>query len=395
MLYNQAGAVSQQVFDLFSYTGEDGVTYLPLEKSLYLLNVGWQILGQTVLVEKPAETFWNTLNAYESLVWERPMLNDLLGDSYLAQLGNSAKYALWALADDLDYRLFVPFFGEGWIEDERCRDTLYSLGVSDAEAMEGTDTETLESQLAGLAGDLRTFNENMVTATDVPKNFSELSGYLAENMGKPFTPWESLQNPDVAQIMAKNKEFTAAADGFAWASAVLNVADAVIRVRQWSDSYLGQLQVLGQAQTDRFTEGKDQVQRIVQVSRDAYLLMVRAYTRAWDKLLQVKEQDGYRYEGEKEAQRLQGYALSIRINESARYDNTLLLEEDYGNLYNSDIESGGLREQIPLSLIHELSAGMAGNVVEAVDGTLYYWEYQAGSFESQAVLGNYQPVVGR
>lgn len=502
MLYNQSGAVSRQVFDLPGYTGEDGVTYLPLEKSLYLLNVGWQILGQKVLAEAPSETFWNTLNEFEALVWERPMLCDLLGEGYLEQLGNSAKYTLWALADDLDYRLFVPFFGEGWIEDERCRDALYSLGVNDAEAMEGTDTETLESQLAGLAGDLRVFNENMATATDIPKNFSDLSGFLAENMGKPFTPWESLRNPDVAKLMAKNKEFTAAADGFALASAALNVADAVSRVRQWSDSYLGQLRVLGQARTERFTEGKDQVRRIVrvaqdayedsqnrgeqvmeevatevrdllgtkifeltpvgkvvniynlavaaasasfpalqdglemgddayegrmlinigtvaayqcldqlnaltsldglsaedlEVSRDAYLLMVRAYTRAWDKLLQVKEQDGYSYEGEKEeleAKRLRGYALSIRINESARYDNTLLLEEDYGNLYNSDIEAGGLREQIPLSLIHELSAGMAGNVVEAGDGTLYYWEYQAGSFESQAVLGNYQPVVG-
>ncbi len=505
MLYNQVQEISGQLFSLPNYEGTEGERLFPLEKTMYLLNMGWQIVGDTVLAEKPADTFWNTLNDYETLLQERPLNSDLVGDGFLEQLGNSAKYTFWAMADDLDYRLFIPF-GDQVIESDRCMDALYSLGYSDAEVLEGDVSETLETQLENLAGMMRGGYENMAPLTEIPENVSDFGAYVADQIGKPFNRWETLQDPNVSQLMTANKEFSDKADALTWISAALNVAGAVSRVEQWSDSYVGQLQTLGEADTDRFTSGKDKARRITRVAqeayensqsipaavtkgvvrelgdmvgtelleltpvgkvlniydvavelvstespeiqaglemgedayegrmmidistvatyhcaellnaltagndldeeslqeaRNAYLLLVRTYTRAWDKLIQVKDQEGYRYEGEKEeleALRLQGYALSVRLNESAQFDNTLMLEEDFGNLYHEDIETGGLREEIPLSLIHEKvvfdTALPAGDVAQAADGTIYYWEYHAGSFEAEAPLAYYQPVVG-
>lgn len=505
MLYNQVKEVSRQVFSLSLFHKSEEQLFFPLEKTMYLLNMGWQIAGEGVLVEKPPETLWNTLNEYESLVLERPMTSQLMGDGFLERMKNSSKYTLWAMADDLDYRLFVPF-GDYWVERDRCMDAIYSLGYSDAEVLGDDVNESLEIQLSGLTGMMRDGYGNMDTLTDIPQNISDLGAFAAENMGKPFNRWENLQDSNVAQIMAKNKEFSNMADAFTWISAAFEVAGAVSRVKQWSDSYVGQMQTLSTADADRYTEGKDKVKRIISVAqeayeysqsiptmavaetvkgfhgvvgsallgltpvgkvldiynmaldivsavspelqaglqmgedayegrlmielstvatyhcanllntltmkstmneeelqevRNAYLLLIRTYTRAWDKIIDVKDQEGYSYEGEKEEleeKRMQSYALSVRLNESAQYDNTLMLEEDYGNLYNDDIETGGLREQIPLELVHEKeisdTALPAGNVAQASDGTIYYWEYHNGSFEAEAPLANYQPVVG-
>lgn len=505
MLYNQVQEISRQVFPLPMHEGTEGKRLFPLEKAMYLLNTGWQIVGETVLAEKPADTFWNTLNEYEALIWERPLLNDLVGDGFFEKIGNSAKYTLWAMVDDLDYRLFIPG-GDNLIEDERCMDAMYSLGYSDAEVLAGDVNETLKTQLEGFVGMMRGGYENMASLTEIPQNTSDFGAFVADQLGRPFNRWENLQDPNVSELMAANKEFSSKADALTWISGALNVAGAVSRVRQWSDSYVGQLQTLGEADTDRFTVGKDKARRITRIAqeayensqsipsavakgivsevgdmvgtelleltpvgkvlniynvaaelvsaespeiqaglemgedayegrmmidistvaayhcaellntltartnldeeslqeaRNAYLLLVRTYTRAWDKLIQVKDREGYRYEGEKEeleARRLQGYALSVRLNESAQYDNTLMLEDDYGNLYNEDIETGGLREEIPLNLIHgkEVSdtALPVGEVAQAADGTIYYWEYHAGSFEAEVPLAYYQPIVG-
>lgn len=269
MLYNQVQEISGQLFSLPNYEGTEGERLFPLEKTMYLLNMGWQIVGDTVLAEKPADTFWNTLNDYETLLQERPLNSDLVGDGFLEQLGNSAKYTFWAMADDLDYRLFIPF-GDQVIESDRCMDALYSLGYSDAEVLEGDVSETLETQLENFAGMMRGGYENMASLTEIPENVSDFGAYVAEQIGKPFNRWETLQDPNVSQLMATNKDFSDKADALTWISAALNIAGAVSRVEQWSDSYVGQLQTLGEADTDRFTSGKDKARRITEVAQEAY-----------------------------------------------------------------------------------------------------------------------------
>ena len=49
MLYNQVQEISGQLFSLPNYEGTEGERLFPLEKTMYLLNMGWQIVGDTVL----------------------------------------------------------------------------------------------------------------------------------------------------------------------------------------------------------------------------------------------------------------------------------------------------------------------------------------------------------
>ena len=115
-----------------------------------------------------------------------------------------------------------------------------------AEVLEGDVSETLETQLENFAGMMRGGYENMASLTEIPENVSDFGAYVAEQIGKPFNRWETLQDPNVSQLMAANKDFSNKADALTWISAALNIAGAVSRVEQWSDSYVGQLQTLGE-----------------------------------------------------------------------------------------------------------------------------------------------------
>lgn len=459
-LLNERGYISRQVFNVEGDAAQDEKTYIPLEKVMYLLNVGWQIIDGEVLIEKPADTLWNVLNEYEELAANRPTLYDLTGDHVYSK---SAKYILLSLADEIDYKIFVPVINEWTIETEKITDAFYSLGTEDSE-MFGSE-ENIGEYLDDFIGSSQECVGVLSQYYGMDKDISDLQAFLAKKKGIPFNRWEEIQNPKVVKTLAASKKLTDLSDKLKILDMVWNISYAYNRVAQWGDSYLGQLKALNEADITRFTQGKDRAKLFTEIAgilyndkedlpelitasviadrlfteifnlssvgrvigiyntavdvaktvspeikgelemgdhayeanlmtdigtialynfcdvmtdltyqknissnnlkeaRDSYMLMIRSYLHAWNDISEVKAEEGdtaakQKYDGLKE----KAYALSIRLNETARYDNTLILEEDFGNLYNDDMDAGGIREQIPVSAIKSLEEIESGKV---------------------------------
>lgn len=459
-LSNERGYISRQVFNVEGDLAQDEKTYIPLEKVMYLLNVGWQIIDGEVLIEKPVDTLWNVLNEYEELAANRPTLYDLTGDNVY---GKSVKYILLSLADEIDYKIFVPVINEWAIETEKITDAFYSLGTEDSE-MFGAE-ENIGEYLDDFIGSSQECVGVLSQYYGMEKDISDLQAFLAKRKGIPFNRWEEIQDPKVVKTLAASKELTDLSNKLKIVDMVWNISYAYNRVAQWGDSYLGQLKALNEADITRFTQGKDRailftelagilyddkkdlpelitasvildrlfteifnlssVGRVIGIyntavdvaktvspeikgklemgdhayeanlmtdigtialynfcdvmtdltyqkdispdnlkeARDSYMLMIRSYLHTWDGISEVKAEEGdtaakQKYDELKE----KAYALSIRLNETARYDNTLILEEDFGNLYNDDMDAGGIREQIPVSAIKSLEEIEKGKV---------------------------------
>ena len=459
-LSNERGYISRQVFNVEGDLAQDEKTYIPLEKVMYLLDVGWQIIDGEVLIEKPVDTLWNVLNEYEELAANRPTLYDLTGDNVY---GKSVKYILLSLADEIDYKIFVPVINEWAIETEKITDAFYSLGTEDSE-MFGAE-ENIGEYLDDFIGSSQECVGVLSQYYGMEKDISDLQAFLAKRKGIPFNRWEEIQDPKVVKTLAASKELTDLSNKLKIVDMVWNISYAYNRVAQWGDSYLGQLKALNEADITRFTQGKDRailftelagilyddkkdlpelitasvildrlfteifnlssVGRVIGIyntavdvaktvspeikgklemgdhayeanlmtdigtialynfcdvmtdltyqkdispdnlkeARDSYMLMIRSYLHAWDGISEVKAEEGdtaakQKYDELKE----KAYALSIRLNETARYDNTLILEEDFGNLYNDDMDAGGIREQIPVSAIKSLEEIEKGKV---------------------------------
>lgn len=459
-LSNERGYISRQVFNVEGDLAQDEKAYIPLEKVMYLLNVGWQIIDGEVLIEKPVDTLWNVLNEYEELAANRPTLYDLTGDNVY---GKSVKYILLSLADEIDYKIFVPVINEWAIETEKITDAFYSLGTEDSE-MFGAE-ENIGEYLDDFIGSSQECVGVLSQYYGMEKDISDLQAFLAKRKGIPFNRWEEIQDPKVVKTLAASKELTDLSNKLKIVDMVWNISYAYNRVAQWGDSYLGQLKALNEADITRFTQGKDRailftelagilyddkkdlpelitasvildrlfteifnlssVGRVIEIyntavdvaktvspeikgklemgdhayeanlmtdigtialynfcdvmtdltyqkdissdnlkeARDSYMLMIRSYLHAWDGISEVKAEEEdtaakQKYDELKE----KAYALSIRLNETARYDNTLVLEEDFGNLYNDDMDAGGIREKIPVSAIKSLEEIEKGKV---------------------------------
>lgn len=503
VLSNKQGAVTQQVFPVKNITDEDGTVWLPLEKSMYLLNSGWQIADDEVLVETPSDTFWNMLNEFEDLVSHRPMVSDLVGTGW-ERYKNSAEYAILSLADELDYRLFIPGLSSG-IEAEKYEKAILSLGDVMPEA---ENPQSVESKLSELIGLVRTGAEDAANFYGAPHNISDIGKFLSDLGAKPFHAWENIQDPLVAEILKKENQWVKNADALAIVQKAFEASDRIKSIQGWSQGFTEQIKALSESDiswisdsdgkhlafliqdtantfyernqsaimnscweavwqtadlifskgfelnvvgkaiavidiaveaaklvspdlakklktADTAFEGKTTIDLAtmatyncadflntltgkseispedLQSARNSYLLMLNTYMRSWDKIIQVKEsEDGSDADKESEWKQLKdtAYALMVRMNESLKYDNTLIMQTDYGNIYNEDYRKGMVREKIPVSIIEERhqSEGMilAGHVIGTGDGTVYYWEYDDSSFEKSAPLSNYQPNIG-
>lgn len=503
VLSNKEGDVSQQVFPVQNITDEDGTVWLPLEKVLYLFNAGWQIVHDEILLEMPSDTFWNILNEFEALVSHRPVVSDLIGTGWDIYK-NSAKYAILSLADELDYRLFIPGLSNG-IEAEKYEKAMLSLGDVMPKA---EDSKSIERELSEVIGMVRSGAENAANFYGAPHNILDIGKFLSDLEAKPFHAWENIQDPMVADILNRESKWVKSADALTIAQKAFEASDRIKSIQGWNLGFTEQIKALGELDTswisdaagkktalliqdtaktfymrnhsklinstwevvwqaadlifskgfelnvvgkaiavidiaveaaklvspefaqalataDTAFEGKTTIDLAtmatyncadflnaltdktdispedLQNARNSYLLLINTYMRSWDRIIQVKEQEGYPDANkESEWKRLKdtAYALMVRMNESVKYDNTLIMQTDYGNLYNDDYRKGMVREKIPVSIIEEIcqSNGMvlAGHVVENGDGIVYYWEYDDASFEKSAASGNYQPNIG-
>ncbi len=464
VLSNDVGRICEETFPLSGNKDSDGTLWLPLKKTMYLLNEGWQVSGDKILIETPPETFWNLANEYERLISCRPLVSDLVGSNGL-QFMNSERYAIWSLADEIDYRLFVPFIGDTLIENEKYSDAFYLLGDETADLIE--DESRVAAQLGNAVSVLRDGAENMSAAYSLPQTVSDVSGFFSEIAERPFNRWEDIKDPAVAEIISGEKVWSAIGDGLSIIDAGFNVASQLAAVEAWSESFTAQLNSLRRADISWVTSGKESAARIRDIAGDlyslnqdmpgavlekyisssadvtleilfekyplggvvslistaariagevspgfasgltmgddaflgkclidistlatnncsdrlnvltdqaettkeklsearaAYILMIRSYLHSWDKMLSVNERDAVYHKSDSAALKNlkdYAYALSVRMTASEKYDNTLILCSDYSNLYNDDMDEGGIRERIPSSIIKISTDGNA------------------------------------
>lgn len=152
------------------------------------------------MLEIPPDTFWNILNEFGDFVSNRPMISDLLGTGW-DRFGNSFKYVILSLADELDYRLFISGLSSG-IEVEKYEKSILSLGDV-MPAVE--DSQNVEEELSQFVGILRTGAEDASNFFGAPHNVSDVGKFLASFDAKSFHAWEDIKDPVVADILSQEK----------------------------------------------------------------------------------------------------------------------------------------------------------------------------------------------
>lgn len=237
-LENEIGPISRQTFPLECKVKDDEI-YLPLEKTMYLLNAGWQMDEETVVVDAPKETLWNLLNDFPKLAKMRPLAEDLYGNHVYEK---SFKYVLLALGDEIDYRIILSVIGERMIEKQQCEKVLYDLGKDDSKYLEGkddifADMETLLKIFKDGYGMLEGLGK-------MPKDLSGILKYMEKRNGIPFTKWDVIPEEWLTKLIKSQGSVSQTATDLDIGLRLYTVIEAVHRLENWQEIYCDQLKSL-------------------------------------------------------------------------------------------------------------------------------------------------------
>ena len=237
-LENEIGPISRQTFPLECKVKDDEI-YLPLEKTMYLLNAGWQMDGETVVVDAPKETLWNLLNDFPKLAKMRPLAEDLYGNHVYEK---SFKYVLLALGDEIDYRIILSVIGERMIEKQQCEKVLYDLGKDDSKYLEGKDDIFADMETL-----LKVFKDGYGMLEGLGKMPEDLSGilkYMEKRNGIPFTKWDVIPEEWLTKLIKSQGSVSQTATDLDIALRLYTVIEAVHRLENWQEIYCDQLKSL-------------------------------------------------------------------------------------------------------------------------------------------------------
>lgn len=237
-LENEIGPISRQTFPLECKVKDDEI-YLPLEKTMYLLNAGWQMDEETVVVDAPKETLWNLLNDFPKLAKMRPLAEDLYGNHVYEK---SFKYVLLALGDEIDYRIILSVIGERMIEKQQCEKVLYDLGKDDSKYLEGKDDIFADMETL-----LKIFKDGYGMLEGLGKMPEDLSGilkYMEKRNGIPFTKWDVIPEEWLTKLIKSQGSVSQTATDLDIALRLYTVIEAVHRLENWQEIYCDQLKSL-------------------------------------------------------------------------------------------------------------------------------------------------------
>ena len=269
-LENEIGPISRQTFPLECKVKDDEI-YLPLEKTMYLLNAGWQMDEETVVVDAPKETLWNLLNDFPKLAKMRPLAEDLYGNHVYEK---SFKYVLLALGDEIDYRIILSVIGERMIEKQQCEKVLYDLGKDDSKYLEGKDDIFADMETL-----LKIFKDGYGMLEGLGKMPEDLSGilkYMEKRNGIPFTKWDVIPEEWLTKLIKSQGSVSQTATDLDIALRLYTVIEAVHRLENWQEIYCDQLKSLADSDIsyvkragERAEMLKDSAKRLYENSSDS------------------------------------------------------------------------------------------------------------------------------
>ena len=284
-LENEIGPISRQTFPLECKVKDDEI-YLPLEKTMYLLNAGWQMDEETVVVDAPKETLWNLLNDFPKLAKMRPLAEDLYGNHVYEK---SFKYVLLALGDEIDYRIILSVIGERMIEKQQCEKVLYDLGKDDSKYLEGKDDIFADMETL-----LKIFKDGYGMLEGLGKMPEDLSGilkYMEKRNGIPFTKWDVIPEEWLTKLIKSQGSVSQTATDLDIALRLYTVIEAVHRLENWQEIYCDQLKSLADSDISYVKRAGERAEMLQDSAKRLYENSSDSEKELWHQIiLQVMDQ---------------------------------------------------------------------------------------------------------
>ncbi len=241
----------------------DGNVYLNLEKMMYLMHAQWCVEGSFLyyypldynIFDFIGETF-NYMS--ESSVQHSSLLYDGEG-----KWGHSTRVVLSHVLNDIDMRIFIPFYGSDMIQQEWYNEAILQLATTDESFIDEAGSKQISEYLKDSPFHKVEVTLNLTdTALD---SFMDLPDIVSNSNLNKFSKWVDFSTINTSQLEVAQEKIGNLGDAVSVVEMVMDFNEINTRSKGWGEDFVNGLDILYTINEDTY---KDYGKYIVNAADD-------------------------------------------------------------------------------------------------------------------------------
>ena len=234
----------------------NGNVYLNLEKMMYLMHAQWCVEG-SILHYYPLD--YNIFDfigekfnyLYENSVQHKNLLYD--GED---KWGHSTRVVLSHVLNDIDMRIFIPFYGSDLIQQEWYEEAIIQLATTDDSFIDDAGSKQISKYLED--SPYHKIETGLSVSDMTLENITKLSSKISESNTNKFSKWNDFSTISTAQLQATKEKITNFGDIVSVTNILVDFNEISTRSKEWGDDFINGLDLLYTINKDTYGDyGKD------------------------------------------------------------------------------------------------------------------------------------------
>lgn len=270
----------------------DGKTYLNLEKMLYLMHAQW-CSDESVLYYYPLDyNIFDFIGEKFSYMYESSVQHNSLLYEGESEFGHSARIVLSHVLNDIDMRIFIPFYGSDMIQQDWYEDAILQLATTDDSFINEDGSKKISEYLVDspyhkIETNLRVADTSLEAIKDLPNKISD------SKLNK-FSKWNDFSTISIAQLDATQKKLSNFGEAVSVVNVLVDFNEINTRSKGWGNDFINGLNILYEIDEDTYGDYGKHIEKVSDSLLDEFenptdaaedVVLLDSYELVLDKML--------------------------------------------------------------------------------------------------------------
>lgn len=235
--HNGYAATMGKTFKI-DYVDYDGETYLNLEKVLYLMHTQWCVEDNFLYYYPLGNNIFDFIGLNFNYMYEHSVQHNSLLMNDEGKWAHSTRIVVSHIFNDIDMRIFIPFYGDDLIQQEWYKEAILQLATTDDSFIDDYGSEQINKHLKDSSFQkIKTGLSSINTTLDI----IELPSKISKTKLNRFSKWNDLSTIDTDQLKDTIGNF---GDVVSVANILVDFNEIATRSKEWGTDFVNGLNLL-------------------------------------------------------------------------------------------------------------------------------------------------------
>ncbi len=233
-----------------------GKTYLNLEKMLYLMHAQWYV-EESILYCYPLDhNIFDFIGENFKYMYDHSVQHNSLLYEGENGLGHSTRIVLSHILNDVDMRIFIPFYGSDMIQQDWYEEAILQLATTDDSFIDEAGSEQINEYLKD--SPFHIIKTGLSVSDTTLETITQLPSKISDTKLNKFSKWNDFSTISTAQLEATQKKLGDFDDIVSVANILVDFNEINTRSKEWGNDFVNGLDILYTINEDVYGDyGKD------------------------------------------------------------------------------------------------------------------------------------------